>query len=196
MIDVPALAAFLRQRRLDLGLTQGEVADHAPGFSTSLLCGYETGRHKPSATRLVAWADALGCDVTFTIRPAPPIQGHFDSLEELREDLRDNAWARRVAVPATSDDLDELRRCLDEGLAAGAARTRVEIDPNVRCRGNQTCTGLEDCHGPIAIGNEVTVYESEAGIEGWGRITDIDYDKRLVWLRVNWAGLREMEEPE
>lgn len=112
--DVPALVAFLRQRRLDLGLTQREVVQHAPGFTTSLLSGYETGHHKPSTEKLVAWADALGCDVTFTVRPAPPLKARFGSLDELRQDMRDNAWARHIAAPATPDDIEEIKRRLAE----------------------------------------------------------------------------------
>lgn len=194
MPDVPVQVAFLRQRRIDLGLSQREVARHA-GFAPSLVLDYESDRHEPTLAKLIAWADALGCDVEIIVRPAPPMKTRFDSLDELRQDLRDNVWARRVAAPATPDDLGELRRRLDEERAVVAARTRVEIDPNVRCRGNQTRTGLEDCHGPIAVGDVVTVYESEARIEGTGRIADIDYDKQLVWLEVDWAGLRDMEEP-
>lgn len=114
MRNVPELVAFLRQRRINLGLSQREVAERAPGFSVALLCGYETGRHKPSTEKLVVWADTLGCDVEFTPRPAPPLRTRFDSLDELRQDMRENAWARRVAAPATPDDLDEIRRRLAE----------------------------------------------------------------------------------
>lgn len=114
MTDLADLIAFLRQRRIDLGLTQREVADHAAGFSVSLLCGYETGHHKPSATKLIAWADALGCDVEIAIRPAPPLRTRFDGLDELRQDMRNTAWARRVATPATPDDHDEIHRRLEE----------------------------------------------------------------------------------
>lgn len=120
MIDVAALMAELRQRRLDLGLTQREVVQHAPGFTTSLLSGYETGQHKPSAEKLVVLADALGCDVALTPRPAPLARTRFDSLDELRQDLHDNAWARRVAAPGVPDDIEELKRRLAECEAAGS----------------------------------------------------------------------------
>ena len=43
-------------------------------------------------------------------------------------------------------------------------RPVVEIDPNVRVRGNGTYAGLEDVIGPIKIGGEVTVRR----ILGWG----------------------------
>lgn len=114
MIDVADLMAQLRQRRKDLGLTQREVVQHAPGFTTSLLSGYETGQHKPSAEKLVAWANALGCDLTLTPR----------SLDELRQDLHDNAWARRVAAPATPDDIEEIKRRLAEYSTAGTDSDR------------------------------------------------------------------------
>lgn len=160
MVDVQALVAFLRQRRIDLGLTRREVVQRiGMGVDHMRLWGCEDDGILPSLPELIAWADMLGCDVTLTIRPEPPLKGRSDSLDELRQDLHDNAWARRVAAPAIPDDLDELRRRLDEVRAITAVRTRVEIDPNVRCRGNQTHTGIEDCHGPVAVGDEVTVYE-------------------------------------
>lgn len=71
----------------------------------------------------------------------------------------------------------------------GAAKSRIEIDPNCRVRGNQTFSGFEDVSGPMEVGMEVEVYESEANIVGYGRITDIDHGKRLVYLTVDWGGL-------
>ena len=69
MIDVPALVAFLRQRRIDLGLTQREVGKRS-GISQNLVCTYERGRTvSPTLSKLIAWADALDCDVTLTVRP-------------------------------------------------------------------------------------------------------------------------------
>jgi hypothetical protein len=69
-------------------------------------------------------------------------------------------------------------------------RPMVEIDPNVRVRGNGTYAGLEDVIGPIKVGGEVTVRESEAGVLGVGRVTQIDTERQLVYLSVDWSDLR------
>ena len=68
-------------------------------------------------------------------------------------------------------------------------RTRVEIDLNVRVRGNDTFVGFEDVDGPIAVGETVEVYETESGASGEGRITEIDGDRELIYLSVNWPSL-------
>jgi len=68
--------------------------------------------------------------------------------------------------------------------------TRVMIDLNVRVHGNATYVGFEDVDGPIAVGDEVVVFEPESGLEGSGRIVEIDADNELVYLSVDWAGLR------
>lgn len=86
-----------------------------------------------------------------------------------------NAWAESMGLPSS-------------------IRTRVEIDPNVRTRHGSTFTGVRYVDGPVAIGDKVTVFESEADIEGWGTVTEIDKDKGLVYLRVDWASLRDREE--
>jgi len=68
---------------------------------------------------------------------------------------------------------------------------RVEIDLNVRVRGNWTFTGLEDADGPIAVGDVVQVFEPESGIEGPGRVEEVDLHRRLIFLSVDWASLDE-----
>lgn len=97
------------------------------------------------------------------------------------------------AEPGRPDDLDGLRRRIGALQAQIDARTRVEIDPNVRVRGNQTFSGLEDVDGPVAVGDTVTVYEPEADLEGHGEITEINYDKQLVWIRVVWSSVQPKE---
>lgn len=66
---------------------------------------------------------------------------------------------------------------------------RVEIDPNVRVRGNQTFSTFEDCDRIPAVGEPVIVYESEAAIEGPAVVTGLDEGKRLVYLDVDWSSL-------
>ena len=70
-------------------------------------------------------------------------------------------------------------------------RTRIAIDPNVRVRQNETYAGFEDVDGLLQIGTTVEVWEPESGIAGHGRITEIDWDRALVYLSVEWASLRE-----
>lgn len=76
--------------------------------------------------------------------------------------------------------------------------TRVEIDPNVRVRGQLTYAGLEDVRGPLAVGQTVEVYESESDLVGEGRVVEIDLATRLVYLGVDWGALRVRggEEPQ
>lgn len=71
---------------------------------------------------------------------------------------------------------------------------RVEIDPNIRVRGNQTLADYGDADGPLSVGQPVRVHESEAGIVGDGVVTELDPEKRLAVLRVDWASLRPEEE--
>lgn len=66
---------------------------------------------------------------------------------------------------------------------------RVEIDLNVRTRGSWTFAGIEDADGPVAVGDEVTVFESETGISGPGRVEIVDLERRLIFLSVDWGSL-------
>ena len=68
---------------------------------------------------------------------------------------------------------------------------RVEIDLNVRVRGNQTFTGFENASGMVAEGDQVEVYESESGLAGPATVSEVDGDKRLIFLTVDWRSLRE-----
>ncbi len=70
--------------------------------------------------------------------------------------------------------------------------TTIEIDPNVRVRGNCTYAGFEDIVGEhqFAVGDDVEVVEPEADLAGQGRILEIDVVKELVYLAVDWSSLR------
>lgn len=70
MSDLDRIIADLKNRRLDLGLTQREVGIKS-GIGQNLICVYERRRTiSPSLAKLAAWADALDCDITVTVRPA------------------------------------------------------------------------------------------------------------------------------
>lgn len=74
-------------------------------------------------------------------------------------------------------------------MLIAAGKTRIVIDPNVRVRGNGTYAGFEDVDGPIAVGEDVQVYEHESGLVGKGRVTEIDRERELVYLSVDWPSL-------
>jgi hypothetical protein len=76
-----------------------------------------------------------------------------------------------------------------------APTTRVTIDPNVRVRGNGTYAGFEDVTGPMAVGETVEVHEPESGLVGVGSITEIDGDRELVYLSVDWSSLTDETTP-
>jgi hypothetical protein len=71
----------------------------------------------------------------------------------------------------------------------------AHIDLNIRAGkdGQETFIGMEDIHGaqrPIQRGDEVIVLEPESGVEGRGWVTTINEKINLVYLRVDWRGLR------
>lgn len=70
---------------------------------------------------------------------------------------------------------------------------RVRIDPNVRVRGNGTYSGVEDVYGVLVQGDEVVVFEPEANLVGKGRVSEIDLERQLVYLAVDWSSLQVQE---
>jgi transcriptional regulator with XRE-family HTH domain len=59
----PAIAAQLRARRLQLGLSQAEAAERV-GWPQPTWARLEAGRHAPTLETLERAAAALGCRVT------------------------------------------------------------------------------------------------------------------------------------
>lgn len=68
--------------------------------------------------------------------------------------------------------------------------TRVEIDLNIRSRGNKARVSYEDADGPLTPGQTVTVYETETGLAGTGTVSEADDAKRLAWIDVDWTQLQ------
>ena len=69
-------------------------------------------------------------------------------------------------------------------------KTRIRIDPNMRVRGNHTLAERQDVEGPVVVGAAVEVYEPEADILGLGRIVEVDADRDLIVIAVDWPSLR------
>lgn len=74
-------------------------------------------------------------------------------------------------------------------------KTRIAIDPNVRIRGNATFAGLEDVEGPLHLGLMVEVFEPESDLSGIGEVVEVDAERRLVFIRVEWSSLRPRLRP-
>jgi len=87
--------------------------------------------------------------------------------------------------------------------------TRIEIDPNVRVRGSKTYAGFEDVQergeltrtrppdgAPVSVGEKVLAWESEDNIVTDAVVVDVDYEKRFVYLAVEWSQWREAADEE
>lgn len=82
---------------------------------------------------------------------------------------------------------------------------RIAIDLNVRVRGRQTYAGFEDVregrgfsrartsavNGPVEVGDKVLAVEPEDRIVADAVVVDIDEERQLVYLSVDWQGFRD-----
>lgn len=69
-----------------------------------------------------------------------------------------------------------------------AVTVRILIDPNVRVMGNQTFSVVpEDADGPVATGDQVLAVWEGTGVTAPATVTDVDEDRHLVYLKVNWG---------
>lgn len=79
----------------------------------------------------------------------------------------------------------------------GSPVVRIAIDLNVRVPGHRTYTGFEDVDGaagrwpPVAVREHVTVFERECLLEGDAVVDEVDLDRRLVFLKVDWASMHD-----
>lgn len=63
-----SLRNSLRQKRLDLGISQPEL-DERIGVATGLVAKWEGGFRSPTGFNLYVWARSLGCDLVLVPRP-------------------------------------------------------------------------------------------------------------------------------
>ncbi len=68
---------------------------------------------------------------------------------------------------------------------------RIAIDLNVRVRGNQTFSSLDDADGPVSVGDKVLAVEVETGIMTDATVTYVSDEHRFVYLAVDWASFRD-----
>ncbi|WP_167096869.1 hypothetical protein [Mycobacterium sp. DL592] len=69
----------------------------------------------------------------------------------------------------------------------------IIIDPNVRVADNRTYSGFEDVLGgfveDLVPGAPVVVLEEESDVVGNATVYEVDYEKELIYLTVNWSSL-------
>jgi hypothetical protein len=99
----------------------------------------------------------------------------------------------------------ERGQCSGGAPRPAAGSVLIEIDPNVRVRGNKTYAGFEDVQergeltiarperatAPVAAGDKVLAWESEDDIVTDAVVVDVDLERRIVYLAVDWHGWRE-----
>jgi hypothetical protein len=68
---------------------------------------------------------------------------------------------------------------------------RVTVDLNVRVRGNQAYSTVEDADGPVAVGDKVLAVEQETGVWADATVTEVDGARGLVYLAVDWGSFRD-----
>lgn len=71
--------------------------------------------------------------------------------------------------------------------------TRIVIDPNIRLANNLTFAGFEDIESgePVETGMRVYVIEPEANLVGKAVVNEVDEERELIYLKVDWPSLTE-----
>ena len=127
-IPIPSLPARIRNRRIQLGLTGGELAERA-GISTSYVSLIETGARVPDAEVAAGLARALGDDEALYRAWARAARLGLDDLVLLRE-------LERVArTPAYSSLVESGQELPPSGAsAAGTGEEAEGVDLSARLR--------------------------------------------------------------
>ena len=68
---------------------------------------------------------------------------------------------------------------------------RVPIDLNDRSHGGLTRARLADASAPVGAGDAVVACEPEEGVVALAHVRQVDSDKGLIFLEVDWASLRD-----
>jgi hypothetical protein len=78
--------------------------------------------------------------------------------------------------------------------------TEIIIDPNVRTAGNRTYAGFEDVRGgfvdDLSPGDAVTAVEEESDVIGEAVVCEVNHEKHLIYLDVDWSTLRPRPQVE
>ena len=125
-----ALGLEIQRLRVDVGLTQREVAGRA-GIDHGFLARIETGERTPSLTSLTAIATALGGDMRVHIYPGtgPVIRDAVHaSMSSALLSLLDPRWQRFVEVPVYRPVRGVIDLVLHDPVQHVIVGTEVESD--------------------------------------------------------------------
>jgi hypothetical protein len=76
---------------------------------------------------------------------------------------------------------------------------RIVIDPNVRVENNWTYAGFEDVFGEadqLRPGDWVTLMGAETDQIWDGKVVDLDFERRIITLAVDWSSNRQDHAPQ
>lgn len=104
------LVAALRERRIEMGLRQVDVAEMLFMSRPNTLRGWETGRESPVLTSLRRLADALDCDIVLQPRRSYTVTDEAAGIRPVGKGKgRRSDAAEYEAVAAEVARLDRLR---------------------------------------------------------------------------------------
>lgn len=146
--------------------------------------------------RLAAWGDSVFAFPAYPEDdPRSRRSGTWQTVRMSRRSGKLSMW-RCVQPPYTGKEETAAAR---DGLA------RIVIDPNVRVRGHGTYAGFEDIQvgrnfglsrmeragGMLVPGQRVLAVETEDQIVTDAIVTEVDHERRLVYLLVDWRWFRD-----
>ncbi|WP_438766861.1 helix-turn-helix domain-containing protein [Enterococcus sp. AZ102] len=112
------VASRMKQKRLELRLTQVEVSIHCK-ISSRYYASIENGKNSPSLETLASIAEALGCTLHFL-------------LNDRVDDMEKRVEIERERLNQLFKNIPEEKQNLVEGLITQAARLRTLLDDNWR----------------------------------------------------------------
>lgn len=140
------LSNRLRERREQLGLTQGEVAASL-GITPGAVGNYENGVSTPKADILFKVFDALRCDANYLFQDemknltaedsATPLEmenlvKRYRALDAHGKEMVDftlqKEWERSIKLLQTQSKIVSLEKKMPEHLVPNAAHTRTDIE--------------------------------------------------------------------
>ncbi|MCB8505388.1 helix-turn-helix domain-containing protein [Enterococcus durans] len=115
-LDSKLVGTRMKQKRLEKGLTQADVATKS-GISSRYYGSIENGKNSPSIEKLSAIAKVIGCSLHFL-------------LNDRMDDMEKRVDEEKKRLENIFDKIPRDKLSLVEGLITQAARLRILLDDN------------------------------------------------------------------